>query len=238
MLELHNYTGVMEVLSTLHMAAISRLKQCWELVSAQSMAYFDRLNALMSPLGNWRHYRSSIVALTPPFVPFIGMYRLLSLPRLIDVPLTFLSVREPAGVYLSDCTMIDEGNPSLVNGDINLEKMQMTAIALWQFERCKWTLPAGSPEPPKPAFTFPTKTPDFDDRSTVEEDLCIVFALAQRIRAKYAIEPDAALRKLFRFSGALSLEYACDPSPLSASLFLPLSHTHSSSSSSSWRWWW
>lgn len=103
MLELHNYTGVMEVLSTLHMAAISRLKQCWELVSAQSMAYFDRLNALMSPLGNWRHYRSSIVALTPPFVPFIGRYRLLSLPRLIDVPLISLSLSLFANMQVCTC---------------------------------------------------------------------------------------------------------------------------------------
>jgi CRP-like cAMP-binding protein len=83
--QLRNYNGVMQVLSSLHSSAVSRLKQSWALITPKVKGHFDRLTSLMSNLGNFKVFRETYSALEPeePCIPFIA-------------------------VFLTDCTYLDD----------------------------------------------------------------------------------------------------------------------------------
>jgi len=94
--QIHNYNGVIQVLSSLHTSTISKLKQSWEvsfltfrfspiprilflidyllkLVPRDKRAFFDRMTALMSNLGHYKAYHDQLYALPDetPCIPLI-----------------------------------------------------------------------------------------------------------------------------------------------------------------------
>lgn len=111
--QLKNYNGVMQVLSSLHSSAISRLRQSWGLITPKAKAHFDRLTALMSNLSNFKTFRETFSALEPeePCIPFIA-------------------------VFLTDCTYLDDTmNDKDDQGRYNWDKLSTMAAKIREIRR-------------------------------------------------------------------------------------------------------
>lgn len=92
---LNNYSTLTAIISGLNSAPIHRLKRTKELVPAKYSATLAELNETMSSTRNFGRYREILRSLNPPAVPFLG-------------------------VYLSDLTFIEDGNPSMIKKSRNL----------------------------------------------------------------------------------------------------------------------
>jgi hypothetical protein len=70
---LNNYNGVMEILSSLHSSAISRLKLSWNEVSKKDKDSFEEITTLMSNMGNFKQYRELYASISDdePCLPFL-----------------------------------------------------------------------------------------------------------------------------------------------------------------------
>ncbi|KAI9333371.1 hypothetical protein DFJ73DRAFT_799339 [Zopfochytrium polystomum] len=90
--DMRNYNAVTGIVASLSMAPISRLRKTWQMLKTKWPAVhdsFERLSALVSPKGQYANYRREIKDLKPPVVPFLG-------------------------VYLTDLTFIELGNPDFL----------------------------------------------------------------------------------------------------------------------------
>eukprot|EP01126_Amoeba_proteus_P057125 TRINITY_DN7248_c0_g2_i1.p1 TRINITY_DN7248_c0_g2~~TRINITY_DN7248_c0_g2_i1.p1 ORF type:complete len:1107 (+),score=252.97 TRINITY_DN7248_c0_g2_i1:576-3896(+) len=75
LLDLRNYNGVMNILTSLHSATISRLRQAWGVIKKQDKEIFDQLTESLSLLGHYKNYRETLKTLAPstPVVPLIAV---------------------------------------------------------------------------------------------------------------------------------------------------------------------
>lgn len=82
---LNNYNGVMEILSSLHSSAVSRLKLSWNEVSKKDKDSFDEITNLMSNMGNFKLYRELYASLPEeePCLPFLRTPSPRSSPQLL-----------------------------------------------------------------------------------------------------------------------------------------------------------
>jgi son of sevenless-like protein len=89
--EYKNFNGVTGIVAGLAVAPVSRLHKTWaafaEKFPKTSTAYHD-LAELVSPKGQYGNYRKVLKELTPPAIPFLG-------------------------VYLTDLTFVELGNPGM-----------------------------------------------------------------------------------------------------------------------------
>jgi RasGEF domain/RasGEF N-terminal motif len=88
---LNNFNGCMAILAGLRQSAVHRLAKTWKSVSKSSRKQFSALIEEMSPDMNYRQYRAELKAVSPPCVPYLG-------------------------VYLTDLTFIEDGNQDEVEG--------------------------------------------------------------------------------------------------------------------------
>jgi son of sevenless-like protein len=102
---MNNYSGLMSIISALNSTPIHRLKRTWEMVPSKTMQTFDELNKVMHTTMNFSVYREKIHTVSLPCLPFLG-------------------------VYLSDLTFIEDGNPNMLRNNenlINFSKRMKTA---------------------------------------------------------------------------------------------------------------
>jgi son of sevenless-like protein len=99
---LKNFNGVMEILSGLETASVQRLKQTWHNLPRKSWDMFEELTDLMSLPQNFKKFRQQINALSPPCVPYIG-------------------------IFLKDIIFIEQGAQEPDGRMINFEKRTMVA---------------------------------------------------------------------------------------------------------------
>jgi len=92
--ELNNFNGVFAVTAGLGLSPVYRLKKSWQSVSEESLKNFDKLKDSMSGKSAFAAIRNRIKQVKPPCIPYIG-------------------------VYLTDLTFIEDGNPKMINGKIN-----------------------------------------------------------------------------------------------------------------------
>jgi CRP-like cAMP-binding protein len=61
---IHNYSGVLQVVTALSNSAVSKLKSAWALIPAKSkdMLAFEELSDLVSPLGHYKKYRDAFAS--------------------------------------------------------------------------------------------------------------------------------------------------------------------------------
>ncbi|XP_069792537.1 ras-specific guanine nucleotide-releasing factor 2 isoform X1 [Narcine bancroftii] len=98
---MHNYNGVLEIMSALNRSAIYRLKKTWAKVSKQTKAQMDKLQKTVSSEGRFKNLRETLKNCNPPCVPYLGM-------------------------YLTDLAFIEEGTPNFTDeGLVNFSKMRM-----------------------------------------------------------------------------------------------------------------
>jgi len=69
-------------------------------VSKEKRKELEEMMALMSPDSSYKNYRAAFRGCNPPSIPYIG-------------------------VSLTDLTFIEEGNPDILNGQINFKKREL-----------------------------------------------------------------------------------------------------------------
>lgn len=102
---LNNFSTVTAIISGLNSAPIHRLRRTWDLLNARVAMSAEDLNRLMTSSKNFSIYRETLHQMQPPCVPFLG-------------------------VYLTDLTFIEDGNPDMsvkAHHLINISKRRKTA---------------------------------------------------------------------------------------------------------------
>jgi len=113
LLKLNNFNGVFEIIAGLSSSSVSRLGKTWEQFSNsnKSQKLYEKLVQLTSPIGSFTNYRTSLLNTSTSTVPYMGM-------------------------FLSDLTFMEEGNPDfLKSGMVNFTKMTMVAEVIKLVQR-------------------------------------------------------------------------------------------------------
>jgi hypothetical protein len=86
-LDLHNYDGLMAIICSLNSSTITRLRKTWDAISQKRKDALRNLQEIVEPAQNNKVLRTKLHDHVPPCLPFLGM-------------------------YLTDLTFVDIGNPS------------------------------------------------------------------------------------------------------------------------------
>lgn len=114
---MNNFSAVMAIVSALQSTGVFRLKQTWAGITSSQRETFEKLKKVMSREGNFRIFRQTMRDIVPPSVPYIG-------------------------VYLTDLTFIEDGNPDFVGDEetlINFVKRRMIAAVLREVQQYQHT---------------------------------------------------------------------------------------------------
>ncbi|EFC43246.1 hypothetical protein NAEGRDRAFT_50007 [Naegleria gruberi] len=103
--KLNNFNAVFEIVSGLQNSAVHRLKKTWEALKSESRRDHEELLAIISGDNNFRAIRHAILYVKPPCIPYIG-------------------------VFLTDLTFIEDGNPNVLNDKINFIKRRKLAMLI------------------------------------------------------------------------------------------------------------
>jgi hypothetical protein len=101
----NNFSSMMAIISALYSATIHRMKKTWAAVTPRTLEMLDSMNKLMNSTRNFNEYRDILRMVTPPVIPFFG-------------------------VYLSDLTFVEDGNPDFLEDNpklINFAKRMKSA---------------------------------------------------------------------------------------------------------------
>jgi son of sevenless len=119
--EINNFNGLFSIISGLSLAPIFRLKKTWEKLDKESKQTHQDLIQFTSNEKSFKTLRNYVRVQTPPLLPYIGL-------------------------YLTDLTFIEDGNPKYIDGLINFEKCRLFSnmirnLQLYQnlrfnFEKC------------------------------------------------------------------------------------------------------
>lgn len=109
-LELNNFETMFTIIASINSSSIRRMKRTWADLSQKTKTRFDELSELLNPAKNHKTLRDRLESAPAPCLPYVGLYR-------------------------TDLTFIDQGNPptrDLRIGDetisvINLDKHAKTA---------------------------------------------------------------------------------------------------------------
>jgi len=112
--QLKNYNAVNEIVSAFSSSAVHRLHRTWKGLSPRYADKLAELTDLMSNKNNFQALRTLLHSIDPPFIPFLG-------------------------VYLTDLTFIEEGNPTMRGDLINWKKCKLQARVLNEIETYKKT---------------------------------------------------------------------------------------------------
>lgn len=136
LLKLGNYNTLMGIVAGLNMSAVLRLKFTLMVLSDDQTQQMEELVALMSPFKAYKVYREHMAEASLPIIPYLG-------------------------VYLTDLTFIEEGNPDNSKGFIFFAKRLRVSRVLEQIEHYQ-----SSPYnlvPCEPVFSYLQELPGLDD---------------------------------------------------------------------------
>lgn len=124
-LDLHNYDGLMAIICSLNSSTISRLRKTWDAISLKRKEMLRAMQDIVEPSQNHKVLRTRLHDHVPPCLPFLGMY-------LTD--LTFVDIGNPATKQMSLGTEADDvgaGGLTVVNFD----KHSRTAKIIGELQR-------------------------------------------------------------------------------------------------------
>eukprot|EP01104_Vermistella_antarctica_P015645 TRINITY_DN5185_c0_g1_i1.p1 TRINITY_DN5185_c0_g1~~TRINITY_DN5185_c0_g1_i1.p1 ORF type:complete len:886 (+),score=242.94 TRINITY_DN5185_c0_g1_i1:3-2660(+) len=134
---MNNFNSLMGIVAGLNMSSISRMKHTKAGVNPKVSASFLALEKLMHPTGSFKSYRAALRRVERPAIPYLGM-------------------------YLTDLTFIEDGNPEQVDGLVNFEKREMVYNVLAEiswFQELSYNFPDV-----EPINTFLYEVPNLDDK--------------------------------------------------------------------------
>ena len=102
---LNNFSSMTAIISALYSSTIHRMKRTWDYVSQRTVTKLENMNRLMNSSRNFNEYRDLLNLVSPPVVPFFG-------------------------VYLTDLTFVEDGNPNYLDPEhkiVNFAKRMKTA---------------------------------------------------------------------------------------------------------------
>jgi son of sevenless-like protein len=88
---MNNFHGCLAVISGLSRCHVTRMKKSWELISTKECNLFEQLGEFTSMVKNYSTMRVHLKTVTPPLIPYLG-------------------------IYLSDLLFSNEGNPDELDG--------------------------------------------------------------------------------------------------------------------------
>jgi len=109
LMKLKNINGSMCILAGISSGAAYRLKHTWDLVPSKQQETFHSLTELVAGLNGFKALREFTKAASPPCIPYLGL-------------------------YMTDLTFVEDGNPTLKNGMINFWKFQVKYNLLSQIQ--------------------------------------------------------------------------------------------------------
>ncbi|KAI0316803.1 ras guanine nucleotide exchange factor domain-containing protein [Amylostereum chailletii] len=110
--ELRNFSSMIAIVSGLNSPPIRRLKRTWEQISQKFMSMLGNCEMTIDSGKNFNNYRQLLQRITPPCVPFIG-------------------------VYLTTLTFIQDGAPNNISGNlVNFRKRMKAAEVIQEIQ--KW----------------------------------------------------------------------------------------------------
>jgi len=102
-LQLNNLNCVLAICSGLNNSAVHRLKKTWDELPPEVVEKRQKLQELFDPQKSYKNLREHVVSVNPPCIPYLGM-------------------------YLTDLTFINDGNPTFTQeGLVNIKKGTLTA---------------------------------------------------------------------------------------------------------------
>ncbi|KAJ5071450.1 guanine nucleotide exchange factor [Anaeramoeba ignava] len=110
---LNNFNAVMEIIGGLHNACVHRMKNTWEQLPSKDIEAFEDLTTLMGAQGSYKRFRSELEKkANQPLIPYVG-------------------------IFLTDLTFIEDGNPSTItdNSLINFDKHRMISKIILQIQK-------------------------------------------------------------------------------------------------------
>jgi son of sevenless-like protein len=108
---LHNYSGMVAIVSGLNSPPIRRLKRSWEQVASRYMTQLNHCEMTIDSGKNFNNYRSTLAKVAPPCVPFIG-------------------------VFLTTLTFIQDGSKDTLPGNlVNFRKRQKASEVIQDIQR-------------------------------------------------------------------------------------------------------
>ncbi|ORY43814.1 ras GEF [Rhizoclosmatium globosum] len=96
----NNFFSLFSFVSGLNLSPVSRLKKTWDGLPEPIKKVYAEIEKLADPSRNMKNYRDLLGKVAPPIVPFLP-------------------------IYLKDLTFMNDGNPKLVDGLINFDKLRM-----------------------------------------------------------------------------------------------------------------
>mmetsp|Transcript_26275 Transcript_26275/g.29252 ORF Transcript_26275/g.29252 Transcript_26275/m.29252 type:complete len:1079 (-) Transcript_26275:138-3374(-) len=111
--EIKNINAVMEIVSGLNAGPVFRLKETFGAISRHHKKALSELNEIADRSRSYAKMRAHLQRLTPPCIPFLGM-------------------------FLTDLTFIEEGNPDTIRGLVNFYKRRLiseTIRMIQQFQQ-------------------------------------------------------------------------------------------------------
>jgi son of sevenless-like protein len=109
--ELKNFSSMIAIVSGLNSPPIRRLKRTWEQIAQKFMTLLAACEMTIDSNKNFSNYRSLLQRITPPCVPFIGL-------------------------YLTTLTFIQDGAPNNIGSLVNFRKRQKAAEVIEEIQ--KW----------------------------------------------------------------------------------------------------
>eukprot|EP00011_Vannellida_sp_DIVA3-517-6-12_P004746 CAMPEP_0114636138 /NCGR_PEP_ID=MMETSP0168-20121206/16836_1 /TAXON_ID=95228 ORGANISM="Vannella sp., Strain DIVA3 517/6/12" /NCGR_SAMPLE_ID=MMETSP0168 /ASSEMBLY_ACC=CAM_ASM_000044 /LENGTH=787 /DNA_ID=CAMNT_0001847851 /DNA_START=1 /DNA_END=2366 /DNA_ORIENTATION=- len=98
--QLNNFQSALALVAGLMNTAVYRMKKSWETVGKDSFMVLKDLSSLMDK--SFKTYRVRLASATPPCIPYIGLWQ-------------------------TDLTFLDDGNPEFIEGLVNFKKMRKLA---------------------------------------------------------------------------------------------------------------
>jgi hypothetical protein len=107
---LNNFNTAMAILAGLNYASVHRLKFTREEMPKHIQQVFNELQAALSSNQSYKEYRTLLSRANPPCIPYLG-------------------------VYLTDLTFIEDGNPDYIYGLINFFKRKLVYTVISQVKQ-------------------------------------------------------------------------------------------------------
>jgi len=112
--KLNNFSTMMAFIAGLNNAAVSRLALTKQELSSRTVEDLASLEQLMSAQSSYKAYREAIHTANPPLISYLG-------------------------VYLSDITFIEEGNPDMLSELINFQKRELVSKVIIELQTYQHT---------------------------------------------------------------------------------------------------